>query len=74
MSIEEPSSPQQQSPIMIIQGVLRCLELDETEVAFVLFEDVEEITIIEVADELSQDWGLDVQVPVEVESKAKKVA
>lgn len=52
--VEEPSSPQQQSPSQIIQGILDGLKL-ETELAVVAIEPVDDITIIEVDNEVSQD-------------------
>lgn len=55
MMVEEPSSHHQQSLSQIIRAVLRGLKLDETTLVIVLVEAEKKKTIIEVADEVTQD-------------------
>lgn len=49
-------------------------EPEGTELTMVPAEAVEEVTIIGVADEVSQDRGLEMQVRAEVDSEVKEVA
>lgn len=71
MTVEEPSSPQQKSPSQIIE--LGGFNPEGTELA-VLHIKVKEEIIAEVADEVLEDQGLEVQAPIKVESKSKEVA
>lgn len=62
MMVEEPNSPQEQSPSQIIEGVRSSVEPETSEVTVVPLELEEEIRVVKVVDEVLEDLGLKVQV------------
>lgn len=74
MMVEELSYPRSNHQVKSFTGFWMVLELNITEDSVLPVEAEKEITIIEVIDEVSQDQGFEVHLPIEVETGVEEVA